>query len=246
MAKKTFVMYESWGAAISRMDNEQAGALIKAIYEYQNNPDACPDDPSVAFVFEIIRQKMDEDKRKYDEMCQARSEAGRRGGKSNAKQTEANKANASFAKQTEANKADTDTESDTDTDTESEYESDTENESENEHPTGAKKKSAQARPSRHKYGQFGHVLLTDDQFDALVAKHGSTETENAIRAVDEYCEQSGKTYRNYALVMEKWGYRSADEHARSGTTSGYVDAIQHRFDPINDWLQEGSDDTGGV
>lgn len=236
MAKKTFVMYESWGAAISKMDNEQAGALIKAIYEYQNNPDACPDDPSVAFVFEIIRQKMDEDKRKYDEMCQARSEAGRRGGKGNAKQTEANQANASFAKQTEANKADTES----DTDTESEYES------ENEHPTGAKKKSAQARPSRHKHGQFGHVLLTDDQFDALVEKHGSTETENAIRAVDEYCEQSGKTYRNYALVMEKWGYRSADEHARSGTTRGYVDAIQHRFDPINDWLQEGSDDTGGV
>jgi len=68
----------------------------------------------------------------------------------------------------------------------------------------------------------------------LVAKHGSTETENAIRAVDEYCEQSGKTYRNYALVMEKWGYRSATERARSGTTKpGGFDANDYLMGIIN-------------
>lgn len=239
--KKTFVMYESWGAAISMMNNEQAGSLLKSIYEYQSNPDARPDDPAVAFVFEIIRQKMDEDQRKYEETCQARSEAGRRGGKSNAKQTEANKANASFAKQNETNQADT--ESDTDSDNESE--SDSENETGNEHPAGAKKKkSAQARPVRHKHGEFGHVLLTDDDLARLNDKHGEDATRAAIKAVDEYCEQSGRTYKNYALVMEKWGYRSAAENARSGTPKkqgGYVDAINHRFDAVGDWLEASND-----
>lgn len=43
--KKSFVMYESWGAAIEKMSNEQAGELIKAIYAYQKDPDAVPQDP---------------------------------------------------------------------------------------------------------------------------------------------------------------------------------------------------------
>ena len=47
--KKSFVMYESWGAAIEKMSNEQAGELIKAIYAYQKDPDAVPEDPALAW-----------------------------------------------------------------------------------------------------------------------------------------------------------------------------------------------------
>ena len=47
-------MYESWGAAIEKMSNEQAGELIKAIYAYQKDPDAVPQDPALAFVFELL------------------------------------------------------------------------------------------------------------------------------------------------------------------------------------------------
>ena len=59
--KKSFVMYESWGAAIEKMSNEQAGELIKAIYAYQKDPDAVPQDPALAFVFELIKQQLDAD-----------------------------------------------------------------------------------------------------------------------------------------------------------------------------------------
>ncbi|MFQ8841811.1 MAG: DUF6291 domain-containing protein [Clostridium fessum] len=57
--KKSFVMYESWGAAIEKMSNEQAGELIKAIYAYQKDPDAVPEDLALAFVFELIKQQLD-------------------------------------------------------------------------------------------------------------------------------------------------------------------------------------------
>ena len=89
--KKSFVMYESWGAAIEKMNNEQAGELIKAIYAYQKDPDAVPEDPALAFVFELIKQQLDADSQRYKEACAARSEAGKKGGRP--------KANASDKKQ---------------------------------------------------------------------------------------------------------------------------------------------------
>ena len=136
-------------------------------------------------------------------------------------------------------------------DNEYEYEYENENENENESPTGTKEKSvardartpahetaeepARSKEPKHKHGEYGHVRLTDSEFVRLKAKHGEAETEAAIRAVDEYVETSGKKpYKNYALALEKWGYRAAREQlqreqadwqsvpavARSGSTGG--------------------------
>lgn len=141
-----------------------------------------------------------------------------------------------------------------------------ENENENESPTGTKEKSvardartpthetaeepARSKEPKHKHGEYGHVRLTDAEFVRLKTKHGEAETEAAIRAVDEYVETSGKKpYKNYALALEKWGYRAAREQlqreqadwqsvpavARSGSTGGR--AAPGGFD-ANDYLLE--------
>lgn len=151
-------------------------------------------------------------------------------------------------------------------DNEYEYEYENENESENESPTGTKEKSvardartpahetaeepARSKEPKHKHGEYGHVRLTDSEFVRLKTKHGEAETEAAIRAVDEYVETSGKKpYKNYALALEKWGYRAAREQlqreqadwqsvpavARSGSTGGR--AAPGGFD-ANDYLLE--------
>lgn len=62
---------------------------------------------------------------------------------------------------------------------------------------------------RHRKGEFGHVMLTDKQLADLIRKHGEPETTAAIEAVDAYCEETGKAYRNYSLVIERWGYDAA-------------------------------------
>ena len=208
MAKKSFVMYESWGAAISMMSDEQAGALIKAIYAYQNNPDVKVSDPSIAFVFEIIRQRMDEDNAKYRQTCEARASAGRKGNDkrwndNHESQKVANAINKNHESQKVANVADNDTDTENDTDTVTD----------NVHPTDAKK---DARSVRHKHGQYGHVMLTGKQYQDLVSKHGQDATTRAIKKVDEYCEETGKTYKNYSLVIERWGYDSAKQRTSRG------------------------------
>ena len=117
--KKSFVMYESWGAAIEKMSNEQAGELIKAIYAYQKDPDAVPEAPALAFVFELIKQQLDADSQRYKEACAARSEAGKKGGRpkanvSDKKQMVSDESKKSKCFSEKAKKADNDNEYDND------------------------------------------------------------------------------------------------------------------------------------
>lgn len=117
--KKSFVMYESWGTAIEKMSNEQAGELIKAIYAYQKDPDAAPKDPALAFVFELIKQQLDADSQRYKEACAARSEAEKKGGRpkanaSDKKQMVSEESKKSKCFSEKAKKADNDNEYDND------------------------------------------------------------------------------------------------------------------------------------
>ena len=72
-------MYGSWSSAIEKMSNEQAGQLLKAIYALQDDENAEPEDPSVSFVFEIIKDKLFEDAREWEKAKQRRSESGKKG-----------------------------------------------------------------------------------------------------------------------------------------------------------------------
>ena len=258
--KNSFVVYSQWATIIANLPDEQAAILSKAIcckhlgIEYEIT------DPTIKAVFISIEQKLDADNENYKKTCEARAKSGRKGG------------SASAAEKVESTEERDDSNSDNEAskskqnggDNESEYEY--ENENENESPTGTKEKSvardartpthetaeepARSKEPKHKHGEYGHVRLTDAEFVRLKTKHGEAETEAAIRAVDEYVETSGKKpYKNYALALEKWGYRAAREQlqreqadwqsvpavARSGSTGGR--AAPGGFD-ANDYLLE--------
>lgn len=120
MANKSFVMYDSWMDMVEDMTEEEAGRLLKAIYAYRKDKNAAPDDRTIRPVFNILRQRFEEDAKAYQDKVEKRAEAGKMGGRpkakeSKSKQTKAKKANAFFEKQKNP-----------DTDTESEYESVTE------------------------------------------------------------------------------------------------------------------------
>lgn len=65
------------------------------------------------------------------------------------------------------------------------------------------KTSNNSRERRHKLGEFGHVLLSDDDAAKLDEEFPGFWREY-ITKVDEYCEQSGKRYKNYRLTISKW------------------------------------------
>lgn len=277
--KNSFVVYSQWATIIANLPDEQAAILSKAIcckhlgIEYEIT------DPTIKAVFISIEQKLDADNENYKKTCEARAKSGRKGGSASAtekaestedsgnvdmdgeasksKQNEAKESKSSFCLANEAKESKS---KQNGGDNEYEYEY------ENESPTGTKEKSVardartpahetaeepeRSKEPKHKHGEYGHVRLTDSEFVRLKTKHGEAETEAAIRAVDEYVETSGKKpYKNYALALEKWGYRAAREQlqreqadwqsvpavARSGSTGGR--AAPGGFD-ANDYLLE--------
>ena len=66
MAKKSFVMYESWAAMIGALPDNQALQLTRAICAYQIGSNYVIDDPVVKAYFEsTILPEMDDNARKY-------------------------------------------------------------------------------------------------------------------------------------------------------------------------------------
>ena len=99
-------------------------------------------------------------------------------------------------------------------------------------------------PPLHSYGEYKHVKLTDEQYKKLVDDFGQDLTDGGIKAVDEYCEMNGKSYKNYALTIRKWGItRAREEGKKHGTGSGTETTPQQDYD---NWYRRMAEIAGDV
>ena len=109
--KKSFILYCDQKGLWDKLDDAQAGKLIKHIIAYVNDENPIAPDFITELAFEPIKQQLKRDLLKWADIKVERSESGRLGGiksgeaRREKKQTEANEANASKSKQTEANEA---------------------------------------------------------------------------------------------------------------------------------------------
>lgn len=71
-----------------------------------------------------------------------------------------------------------------------------------------KEKKKKVEEVRHKYGEYQHVMLTDTQYQKLCKDYGEDAVLDGIKNVDEYCQQYGKSYKDYNLTLRKWGIKS--------------------------------------
>lgn len=64
--------------------------------------------------------------------------------------------------------------------------------------------------TKHKYGEYKHVLLTDDELDKL--KTAYNNYEDLITYLDEYIEMKGYKAKNHYLAIKKWVVNAVKEH----------------------------------
>ena len=79
--KRSFILYTQHREQVNMLTNEQAGELLKAVYEYADTGEAQVTDPMVSMMLAFLRQQMDIDRKRYEETCEKRREAGKKGGR---------------------------------------------------------------------------------------------------------------------------------------------------------------------
>lgn len=83
--KDSFILYTDQRAVIEKLTDEQAGKLIKAIYQYTEEGTMPELDTLLEIAIIPIKQNIDKNNEKWEEERQKRSEAGRLGGLKKAK-----------------------------------------------------------------------------------------------------------------------------------------------------------------
>ena len=97
-------------------------------------------------------------------------------------------------------------EKDKDTEIETEKESDTAT------PTTPTRKKSD-KPVKHKRGEYGNVLLTEEQEQKLMDEYGEIVTVKAIEFLDEYIEEKGYKAKNHYLTIRRWVIDAVKERA---------------------------------
>lgn len=76
--KKSFIAYKNWKSTFDELSNEDAGKLIKHIFEYVNGSNEKADTVLIRAVFANIKDTIDRDIVKWEEQIKQRKAAGKR------------------------------------------------------------------------------------------------------------------------------------------------------------------------
>jgi len=67
------------------------------------------------------------------------------------------------------------------------------------------KKKNKIKDIKHKYGEYKHILLTDEQYNSLLEDWGLVELDRMIKILDEGMEMNPKyKYKNFKIALTKW------------------------------------------
>lgn len=98
------------------------------------------------------------------------------------------------------------------------------------------------KPTKHHYGEYKHVLLTDDEYKKLVQERGQAKTEAAITFLDEYLEMNGKSYKSCYLALRKWVFDALEEKKTSAGQK-VVNKVAQQLDDFytmaSEWAERG-------
>ncbi|WP_294500442.1 helix-turn-helix domain-containing protein [uncultured Gemmiger sp.] len=75
-------------------------------------------------------------------------------------------------------------------------------------------KKETAPPSRHRYGMYQNVLLSDAELEKLRIEFPA-DYQNRIERLSEYIASSGKHYKNHLATIRSWAKRDGTKQAKA-------------------------------
>ena len=89
--------------------------------------------------------------------------------------------------------------------------------------------AAPPKPTRHKYGMYKNVLLTDEEYQTLQMEFPHDYTER-IERLSEYIASTGKKYKSHLATIRAWARKDTPHKAQGKGKSS---------NPFLDMLEEG-------
>jgi hypothetical protein len=96
-------------------------------------------------------------------------------------------------------------------------------------PTTNKNYKNDKNDKKHKYGEYKHVLLSDEQYQKLLNDFGELKLKGMIKNLDEYLQMKNVTYKDHNLTMRKWENKN-----KSDTTNkpGFQKRAEGKYDDL--------------
>lgn len=187
--KDSYVMYKNWSKGIYKLTDEQAGQLLKTICSFQDGEDVEPADIAVSALFELFKQKMNEDADSYQAKVERLAEnlKGKSDSQKGKKKSQKGKNNSQKENETDQKNAVASVSvsvSDTVTDTVSDTE--------------------KIKDIKESYGELGNVKLTVQEREKLIAEYGLETTEKAIDFLDGYIADKGYKSKSNYQAIRRW------------------------------------------
>ena len=88
------------------------------------------------------------------------------------------------------------------------------------------------KPTRHKYGEYKNVLLSDEELEKLKAEFPA-DWQSRIENLSEYIASSGKSYKNHLATIRKWAKTDAEKKS-SEPTQGTKTPTKSKFNNYTD------------
>ena len=92
------------------------------------------------------------------------------------------------------------------------------------------------KPTRHKYGEYKNVLLSDEDLEKL--KSEFPDWEERIERLSCYIAQSGKSYKNHLATIRNWARKDKE---KSPQKKGTMDNSFEWYEIAQEMEQEGGE-----
>ena len=91
----------------------------------------------------------------------------------------------------------------------------------------------ESAPAKHPYGQFGNVMLLDDEYTKLAEKYGADIRNEAIEFLDMYIEEKGYKTKSHYLAIIRWVVNAVNER-RQKQRRGYQSNMPKSIQPTQE------------
>lgn len=78
-----------------------------------------------------------------------------------------------------------------------------------------KDKEKTDKPTKHKYGEYNNVLLSDEEIEKL--KSEFSDWEERIERLSSYIAQTGKSYKSHLATIRNWARNEKSTPKKNGT-----------------------------